>query len=83
VLQAWGHVGSNPGHAFSESWSTVAAAYSALVEGSIFNPHAQDLTQAFNPISETLVAATPLMLAGLGVGSGSPPGCSTSVARGS
>ena len=59
VLQAWGHVGSNPGHAFSESWSTVAAAYSALVEGSIFNPHAQDLTQAFNPISETLVYYKP------------------------
>ena len=70
VLQAWGHVGSNPGHAFGVSWSTVAAAYSSLVEGSIFNPHAQGLTQAFNPISETLVAATPLMLAGLGVGLG-------------
>jgi general nucleoside transport system permease protein len=70
VLQAWGDFGSNPGHAFSESWSTVAAAYSALFEGSIFNPHAQNLTQAFNPISETLVAATPLMLAGLGVGLG-------------
>jgi general nucleoside transport system permease protein len=70
VLQAWGHFGSNPGHAFGESWSTVAAAYSALFEGSIFNPHANGLTQAFNPISETLVAATPLMLAGLGVGLG-------------
>ncbi|HTT92748.1 MAG TPA: ABC transporter permease [Acidimicrobiales bacterium] len=70
VLQAWGNIGSNPGHAFGESWSTVAAAYSALLEGSIFNPHAQNLTQAFNPISETLVAATPLMLAGLGVGLG-------------
>jgi ABC-type uncharacterized transport system permease subunit len=70
VLQAWGHVGSNPGHAFGVSWSTVAAAYSSLVEGSIFNPHAQGLTQAFNPISETLVAATPLLLAGLGVGLG-------------
>ncbi len=70
VLQAWTHVGSNPGHAFGESWSTVAAAYSSLIEGSIFNPHAQGLTQAFNPISETLVAATPLMLAGLGVGLG-------------
>ncbi len=70
VLQAWGHLGSNPGHAFGESWSTVAAAYSALIEGSIFNPHAQGLTQAFNPISETLVAATPLILAGLGVGLG-------------
>jgi general nucleoside transport system permease protein len=70
VLQAWGDIGSNPGHAFGESWSTVAAAYSALFEGSIFNPHANGLTQAFNPISETLVAATPLMLAGLGVGLG-------------
>jgi simple sugar transport system permease protein len=70
VLQAWGHVASNPGHAFGQSWSTVAAAYSSLVEGSIFNPHAQNLTQALNPISETLVAATPLMLAGLGVGLG-------------
>jgi ABC-type uncharacterized transport system permease subunit len=70
VLQAWGNIGSNPGHAFGESWSTVAAAYSALLEGSIFNPHAQGLTQAFSPISETLVAATPLMLAGLGVGLG-------------
>jgi ABC-type uncharacterized transport system permease subunit len=70
VLEAWGNIGSDPGHALSESWSTVAAAYSALFEGSIFNPHAQGLTQAFNPISETLVAATPLMLAGLGVGLG-------------
>ncbi len=70
VLHAWGHIASNPGHAFGESWSTVAAAYSALFEGSIFNPHAQGLVQAFNPISETLVAATPLLLAGLGVGLG-------------
>lgn len=70
VLHAWGHFGSNPGHAFGESWSTVAAAYSALAEGSIFNPHAQGLTQAFDPISETLVAATPLILAGVGVGLG-------------
>jgi simple sugar transport system permease protein len=70
VLQAWGHVFTNPGHAVGESWSTVAAAYSSLIEGSIFNPHAQNLTQAFDPISETLVAATPLLLAGLGVGLG-------------
>lgn len=70
VLHAWGNIGSNPGHAFGQSWSTVAAAYSALVEGSIFNPHAQNVTQAFSPISETLVAATPLILSGLGVGLG-------------
>ena len=42
-----------------------------LFEGSIFNPHAQGLdAEPFTPISETLVAATPLMLAGLGVGLG-------------
>jgi ABC-type uncharacterized transport system permease subunit len=70
VLHAWGAIGSHPGHAFGESWSVVAGAYSALLEGSIFNPHAHGLTQAFGPISETLVAATPLMLAGLGVGLG-------------
>ena len=70
VLHAWGNIGNNPGHAFGESWSTVAGAYSSLVEGSIFNPHAHGLTQALTPISETLVAATPLMLAGLGVGLG-------------
>jgi simple sugar transport system permease protein len=70
VLQAWGNIGHNPGHAFGESWSTIAAAYSSLLEGAVFNPHAQGLTQSFEPISETLVAATPLMLAGLGVGLG-------------
>jgi ABC-type uncharacterized transport system permease subunit len=70
VLQAWGNIGNHPAHAFGQSWSTVSAAYSSLLEGSIFNPHAQGFTQAFQPISETLVAATPLMLAGLGVGLG-------------
>ena len=70
VLQAWGNIGHDPGHAFGQSWSTVASAYSALLEGSIFNPHAQGLTQSLQPISETLVAATPLILAGLGVGLG-------------
>jgi ABC-type uncharacterized transport system permease subunit len=70
VLHAWGGIGSHPAHAFGESWSVVSAAYSSLLEGSIFNPHAQGLAQTFGPISETLVAATPLMLAGLGVGLG-------------
>jgi ABC-type uncharacterized transport system permease subunit len=70
VLQAWQNFGHNPGHAFGQSWSTVASAYSSLLEGSIFNPHAQGFTESLEPISETLVAATPLILAGLGVGLG-------------
>jgi ABC-type uncharacterized transport system permease subunit len=70
TLHAWGGIGHDPGHAFGASWSAVASAYSALLEGSIYNPHAQGFTQSLQPISETLVAATPLMLAGLGVGLG-------------
>jgi simple sugar transport system permease protein len=85
VLQAWGHIGSHPGHAFGQTWTTVAGAYSALLEGSIINPsilsHAISTghgwfsappgqTPVFAPLSETLVAATPLILAGTGVAMG-------------
>jgi simple sugar transport system permease protein len=78
VTQAWGNLFSAPGHAFSITWQTVASAYSAMLEGSILNPsslshavssgHGWDAV--FTPISETLVAATPLILVGLGVGLG-------------
>jgi simple sugar transport system permease protein len=75
VLQAWGHLFSAPGHALSVSWQTVASAYSALLEASILKPaalsHAISTGHGWNavfaPLSETLVAATPLILAGVGV----------------
>ena len=78
VLHAWGRIGSAPGEAFAVSWHTVANAYSAMFEGSIFSPSAvghaietgHGWTAAFSPISETLVSATPLMLAGMGVAIG-------------
>ena len=85
VLQAWGKIGSHPAHAFGQTWTTIAAAYSALIEGSIINPstlsHAISTghgwfstppgqTPVFAPLSETLVAATPLILAGTGVAMG-------------
>jgi simple sugar transport system permease protein len=78
VLDAWGKLGSAPGMAFSLSFHTVANAYSAMFEGSIFSPSAlghaistgHGWTTAFSPISETLVSATPLMLAGMGVAIG-------------
>ncbi|HEV2362558.1 MAG TPA: hypothetical protein VGS21_12725, partial [Acidimicrobiales bacterium] len=78
VNQAFGHLFSNPGHAFGTAWSTVAGAYSPMIEGSLIDPHAlahaissgTGWNTAFTPISETLVSATPLMLAGLGVGLG-------------
>ena len=78
VLQAWGLIGSSPGHAIAVTWDTIAAAYSALFEGSIFNPgdlgHAISTGHGWNnaltPISETLVEATPLIFAGTGVALG-------------
>lgn len=78
VLQAWGKAASAPGAAFHTSFTTVAAAYSSLFEGSILSPSAlghalstgHGWTVVFTPLSETLVSATPLMLAGMGVALG-------------
>src|SRR5690348_10713389 len=83
VLSAWGNLFSDPGHAIVTAWDTAIGAYVALFEGAIFNPHtvAELFQQAsisaaihdgflgavFNPISETCVQATPLLLAGLAV----------------
>ena len=83
VLHAWGNLFSAPGHAFAAAWDTATGAYVALFEGSIFNPHTVSalfqqasmstaihdgyLSAVFNPLSETCVQATPLILAGLAV----------------
>jgi general nucleoside transport system permease protein len=83
VLHAWGNLFSAPGHAFAEAWDTAVSAYVALFEGSIFNPHTVAalfqqasigtafhdgfVSAVFNPLSETCVQATPLILAGLAV----------------
>ncbi|HJY68120.1 MAG TPA: hypothetical protein VJ254_15445, partial [Streptosporangiaceae bacterium] len=83
VLHAWGNFFSAPGHAISLAWDTAVGAYVELFEGSIFNPHTVSalfqqasisaaihdgyLSAVFNPLSETAVQATPLILAGLAV----------------
>jgi ABC-type uncharacterized transport system permease subunit len=83
VLHAWANFFSAPGAAIAKAWDTAIGAYVALFEGSIFNPHTvaalfqqasfgtavQDgyLSAVFNPLSETCVQATPLILAGLAV----------------
>ena len=84
VLQAWGSFFSDPAHAIALAWDTAVGAYVAMFEGAIFNPHtlAAIFNQAslatalhngyvsalFNPLSETAVNATPLILTGLSVG---------------
>ncbi|HLA66605.1 MAG TPA: ABC transporter permease [Acidimicrobiia bacterium] len=58
ALRLWGH---DPGGAFSLTWHNISGAYSSLVVGSVGGLRA---------ISETLVQATPLILAGLSVAVG-------------
>jgi simple sugar transport system permease protein len=78
TLHAWGNIGSHPWHAISLSFRTVGTAYGDLFIGSIFSPSAlghavstgHGWTALFTPLSETLVSATPLILAGTGVALG-------------
>ena len=58
LLRLWG---DDPGEAFSETLATVGRSYKALFQGSI---------GSWNALSETLFAATPLILAGLAVAVG-------------
>jgi simple sugar transport system permease protein len=77
TLAAWGRLFSRPGRAFALSWDVVWGAYSALFTGALGSPAAYGhafstgsssaFITAFNPLSETLVSAAPLLLAGLAV----------------
>lgn len=66
--QALGYFFAAPGDTFSRAFSAIGASYTALARGAIFNPStASTFSGALYPISETLVTATPLILAGLSV----------------
>jgi simple sugar transport system permease protein len=83
VLHAWGSFFSDPGTAIGQAWDAAVGAYVAMFEGAIFNPHTVGalfqqkslgtafsdgtVSAVFNPLSETAVNATPLILAGLSV----------------
>lgn len=66
---------SNPGAAPAAMWKAIATAYGSLFEGSLGNPATiwaalrsgkpEALVQAFYPFSDSLVAATPYIFAGL------------------
>jgi general nucleoside transport system permease protein len=65
------HFSASPGKVFSTAWHAASAAYVALFEGAIIDPHTfghGSIWHDFNPISETLYTATPLILVGLSVG---------------
>jgi len=71
---AWRRVTSDPVRALGASWDAIADAYGALLRGALLEPASVSaavdggsIANVFGPISETLVAATPLILAGLSV----------------
>jgi ABC-type uncharacterized transport system permease subunit len=73
----------NAGATISRAWHVASGTYVALFEGSVFNPHTVAalfqqaslstavhdgyLSAVFQPLSETAVSATPLILTGLAV----------------
>ncbi|WP_432545526.1 ABC transporter permease [Kineococcus sp. SYSU DK004] len=63
---AAGYFFSYPWDTFTEAWYAVRDAYLALFQGAVYSPNLSG-RGALGPISETLVNATPLILAGLGV----------------
>jgi simple sugar transport system permease protein len=74
VLPKFGHFFSAPGNALGAAWSSASGAYTAMFRGAILNIHTVNrafhggsISAVFQPISETLVNATPLILAGLAV----------------
>ena len=74
VLHAWSQFFSAPGDAIAKAWDAAAAAYSAMFDGAIFNPHKVSaafqggpVSPVFYPLSETCVNATPLIFTGLSV----------------
>ena len=84
TIAAFGNFFHAPGAAFASAWSAISVAYGALFKGALGNP--KDLMAAFSayratgdttlllkaiyPITESLVAATPYILAGLAVAIG-------------
>jgi simple sugar transport system permease protein len=70
VQEAAGYFGAYPWDTFTRSWDAASSAFGALLKGAILDPAALssgDLTRILNPLSETLVYATPVILTGLAV----------------
>ncbi|MBO3086421.1 ABC transporter permease [Cellulomonas sp. zg-ZUI188] len=70
VQAAAGYFFSRPGDLLGLAWTAVSDAYAALFAGAVFDPRAEEFRRAIRPITETLTVATPLILAGLGLGIG-------------
>lgn len=70
VQATFGYFFSRPGDFFAASWDKVSAAYGALFRGAIFDWQAGTFERMIRPLTESLVWATPLILAGLAIAVG-------------
>ena len=68
VQAASGYFFARPGDTLGAIWESVAGAYSALFQGSVYNFRRPDFISGIRPLTETLTFATPLIAGGLGVG---------------
>jgi simple sugar transport system permease protein len=67
VQAATGYFFARPLDTLRAIWDSVAGAYSALFQGSIYNFRRPGFAAGIRPLTETLTFATPLIVAGLGV----------------
>ena len=75
VLSLYSYFTSRPSDALTASWTLISSAYTDLFKGAIFDPASFSAwfdgtgtwQAAFNPISETLTYAAPLVFTGLSV----------------
>ncbi|TDE97685.1 ABC transporter permease [Occultella glacieicola] len=70
VREASTYFFARPLDTVSAAWNSVAGAYASLFRGAVFDFQAPTLARAIRPITETMVAATPLIFAALGLGMG-------------
>lgn len=70
VQNAAGYVFRAPADMLNAAWSAIAETFTRLFRGAVFDYEATSWARAFRPLTETAVAATPLILAALGLGIG-------------
>ncbi|GAB3384793.1 ABC transporter permease [Humibacter soli] len=70
VQHAAGYFFARPGDTFQAIWNVVSGAYSSLFQGAIYNFGRPTFAAGIRPFMDTLTYATPLIVAGLGVGLG-------------
>ena len=68
VQQASGYFFSRPLDTVRAIWDAASGAYVALFQGSIYNFRVDGFAKGIRPLTETLTFATPLIVAGLGIG---------------